>query len=176
MTRYYKATRMDGTDFRTGTINYADALVSGEVIRHPATLVEGDASTYLSVSVDPAQCIGMEWPCRLFLVENAGPEAITSARFSFKRCLSALRVVEEVPAEAVFGPDGQEALDAELTAIEKMVDAAVKITKSEDRQAMGIEIYCKIKNLKSVALRDRLQNVSTRALRDLFGVTEGEKS
>lgn len=31
---YYKATRPDGTDFRTGTIDYAAALRTGEIIRH----------------------------------------------------------------------------------------------------------------------------------------------
>jgi hypothetical protein len=50
MTTYYKATRPDGTDFRTGTIDYAAALASGEVIHHPVeTMVPNDPATYLSV-------------------------------------------------------------------------------------------------------------------------------
>jgi hypothetical protein len=106
--RYYKATRPDGTDFRTGRIDYAAALASGEVIRHPAPeRVRHDASTYLSVSIEPADCTGMEWPCRLFQVEPVG-RAIKGTDFPNKRCVSALRVVEELPAWHALGPNGQE--------------------------------------------------------------------
>ena len=73
MTAYYKATRPDGRDFATGRIDYAAALASGEVIRHPAAKrVRDDPRTYLSVSVEPADCIGFFWPCRLFCVEPVG--------------------------------------------------------------------------------------------------------
>jgi hypothetical protein len=45
VTRYYKATRPDGTDFRTGTVDYAAALASGEPVTHPAPH-DRDASGY----------------------------------------------------------------------------------------------------------------------------------
>lgn len=104
---YYKATRPDGTDFRSGTIDYARALETGEVIRHPAKMIRDDPRTYLSVSVHPANCTGMGWPCRLFRVEPVG--RTLKAQFSeSKRSCSALRVVEELPAHMALGPQGEE--------------------------------------------------------------------
>ena len=73
MTTYYKATRPDGTDFYSGDIDYGAALLSGEVVRHPKAKKVRDApATYLSVSVEPADCTGFSWPCRLFRVEPVG--------------------------------------------------------------------------------------------------------
>ena len=64
VTVYYKATRPDGTDFRTGQINYE----VGSVVRHPNP--HGDhPSGYLSVATVPTECMRMCWPCRLFAVE-----------------------------------------------------------------------------------------------------------
>jgi hypothetical protein len=108
MTVYYKATRPDGTDFRTGTIDYAAALASGEVIRHPAKRrVKHDAATYLSVSVEPADCTGFQWPCRLFRVEPVG-RVLWGMDYPNKRGVPALRVVEELPAWQALGPNGEE--------------------------------------------------------------------
>jgi hypothetical protein len=107
-TPYYKATRPDGLDFRTGTIDYGAALLSGEAVRHPAAKrVRDDASTYLSVSVSEADCTGMSWPCRLFRVEPVGRVSKASDLPS-KRCASALRVVEELPAWRALGPNGEQ--------------------------------------------------------------------
>ena len=108
MTAYYKATRPDGTDFRTGTVDYGAALLSGEVVRHPsAKRLRGDPSTYLSVSVSEADCTGFSWPCRLFRVEPVGRVAKDSDLPS-KRLASALRVVEELPAWRALGPNGEQ--------------------------------------------------------------------
>jgi hypothetical protein len=116
---YYKATRPDGTDFRTGTIDYAAAFASGEVIRHPAAKkVQGDASTYLSVSVSASDCIGFSWPCRLFRVEPIG-RAGKDPRFPNKRTIRAGRVAEELPAHLAFGPNG-EAVVAFLEAVRRL--------------------------------------------------------
>ncbi len=112
MTTFYKCTRPDGTDFRTGTVNYAAALASGEIIRHPAALkIRNQPKTYLSVSVAPADCTGMKWPCRLFRVEPVGKvmgAGKTPLKASpNKRAVSALRVVEELPAWQALGPNGE---------------------------------------------------------------------
>ena len=111
MTTYYKATRPDGTDFRSGTVDYAAALASGEVIRHPAKREWDEPSTYLSVSVEPADCTGFSWPCRLFRVEPVGRMLGTGKRklqaSPNKRACSALRVVDELPAHMAFGPNGE---------------------------------------------------------------------
>ena len=105
---YYKATRPDGTDFHTGTIDYAAALASGEVIKHPAAkMVRDDPATYLSVSVHAANCTGMRWPCRLFRVEPVG-RTLTASINDSKRACRALRVVEELPAHLALGPQGEQ--------------------------------------------------------------------
>ena len=105
---YYKATRPDGTDFHTGTIDYARALETGEVIRHPAKkMIRDEPWTYLSVSVHPANCTGMSWPCRLFRVEPVG-RTLKAKISESKRSCSALRVVEELPAHMALGPQGEE--------------------------------------------------------------------
>ena len=103
---YYKATRPDGTDFQTGTIDYGAALVTGAVIRHPEKRVRDQPFTYLSVSIAPADCTGFAWPCRLFRVEPVG-RPIKASISKNKRAVSALRVVEELPAHMALGPNGE---------------------------------------------------------------------
>lgn len=105
---YYKATRPDGTDFQTGSIDYAAALATGQTIEHHAAkMVRDDPSTYLSVSIHPANCIGMRWPCRLFVVQPVG--RILKAEISdSKRACRALRVTEERPAHEALGPQGDQ--------------------------------------------------------------------
>ena len=141
MTAYCKATRPDGTDFRTGTVDYAAALASGEVVRHPAAVMDtDDAATYFSVSVAEADCTGVEWPCRLFRVEPVG-EAVASSDFPSKRCVSALRVVGELPAWRALGPNGREVAAVverarSLTGGEaKLLDAAWSAAWSAARSA-----------------------------------------
>ena len=126
MTTCFKATRPDGTDFYTGKIDYAAALASGEVITHPArTLHPGDASTYLSVSIAAADCTGFQWPCRLFRVEPVG-DAVPDDHYPNKRCVKALRVVEELPAWQALGPDGE--------AVVALIERARTLTIKEARR------------------------------------------
>jgi hypothetical protein len=122
VTTYYKATRPDGTDFRTATIDYAGALASGEVIRHPSKrTVRDDASTYLSVSTEPADCTGMAWPCRLFRVEPVG--RVGTSDLPNKRTTTALRVVEELPAWQALGPNGED--------VARLIESARTITPEQ---------------------------------------------
>ncbi len=125
---YYKCTRPDGTDFQTGTIDYAAAFASGEVITHPAKRVKGEPATYLSVSIAPADCTGMAWPCRLFRVEPVG-RAYKSVDLKHKRECSALRVVEELPAWQALGPNGQQ--------VAALVEQARTITPDQLRQVVA---------------------------------------
>jgi len=116
---FYKATTPDGKDFRTGTLDYAGALVSGEPVSRPdqGPMVKDSPSTYLSVSVEPGEVLlGGTWPCRLFLVEPLG-EVIGSDDHPYKRCCKSLRVLEEVPAHQALGPNG-----AEVAAIIERID------------------------------------------------------
>ena len=108
MTVYYKATRPDGTDFRTGTVDYAAALVSGQTLVHPEqTLIADEAQTYFSVSTEPGETlIGGGWPCRLFRVE-IDKDAERSQVHRHKACTRTVRVVEELPAWQALGPNGK---------------------------------------------------------------------
>jgi hypothetical protein len=129
MTVYYKATRPDGTDFRTGTIQY----LVGHVVEHPTSkrfgvMESNRSSTYLSVSVEPGEVLtGGSWPCRLFRVEPVGRTVkCTDGAYGFKRGCRAMRVVEELPAYEALGPNG-----AEVAAI---IDRAGRLTVDEARR------------------------------------------
>ena len=124
MSNYFKATRPDGTDLRTGTIDYAAALASGEVVRHPAKRVKDQPSTYLSVSVAPADCTGFSWPCRLFRVKPVG-RTLRATNLPNKRACSALRVIEELPAHMAFGPNGE--------AVVALIERTKRLTPDEGR-------------------------------------------
>jgi hypothetical protein len=117
--QYYKATRMNGRDFKTDTVDYGAALVSGEIVSHPRAkcsgknmrMVRNCPDTYLSVSITPADCTAFQWPCRLFRVEPVG-KVIGSPKYPLiasrdKRAVQALRVVEELPSWMAFGPNGE---------------------------------------------------------------------
>lgn len=103
MTTYYKATRPDGGSFHDPSVKW----VVGGTVTHPSAgpMVAGDASTYLSVSVEPTDCTGMEWPCRLFQVEPVG-EVIADGGLPNKRCAKAWHVVGELDATLALGPQG----------------------------------------------------------------------
>lgn len=103
--RAYKATRPDGTDFRTGTIDYS---VIGSTVRHPgrSARVHDDPSTYLSVSTEPAETlIGGSWPCRPFEVEVGNPLDGLSAS-KYKRAVKSMKIVREVDSTLALGPNG----------------------------------------------------------------------
>jgi hypothetical protein len=115
---YYKATRPDGTDFRTGTVDYGTALTSGAEIRHPIYETVDkrrrdfspdaylSAYAYLSVATAPTDCTGMSWPCRLFEVEPIGATWAPGAELPNKRACYSLRMVRELPAHEALGPQG----------------------------------------------------------------------
>ena len=89
MTTYFKATRPDGTDFHTGTIDYAAALASGEIVQHPTSKrkANGDAATYLSISTVATDCTGFSWPARLFAVAPIGAVGCVAELPNKRTCL-----------------------------------------------------------------------------------------
>jgi len=120
---YYKATRLDGTDFRTGTVLYQ----VGERTTHPTSTrrTKDDPSTYLSVSTVPTDCTGMKWPCRLFAVHGVG-RAMTAKKLPNKRAFLAVDVVEELPAHQAFGPQGEH--------VAALIERAGRLTGDEMEQ------------------------------------------
>ena len=71
MTAYYKAVRPDGMDFFSGKVRWLPPAgeplpEGGLIVRHPTATTPNfgyDAADYLSVSTEPANCTGMQWPC-----------------------------------------------------------------------------------------------------------------
>lgn len=109
MTTYFKATRMDGTDFYSGKIDYAAALAAGTTIKHPhpSRVGSSDARGYLSVATVSTDCTGFSWPARLFAVESVNEEWAPGEGLPNKRATHELRVVGEIPADMLFGPQGE---------------------------------------------------------------------
>ena len=103
----YKATRENGHSF-TGSVDYSPGL-TGETILHPSPKSRStDAKDYLSVSVEPGDCTGFSWPARLFEVKAVG-RAWTPHKSELpnKRAVRGVTVVRELPAYALFGPQGE---------------------------------------------------------------------
>jgi len=126
---YYKATRPNGRDFHTNTVDYGEALTSGDTITHAYTRKEqvaGRASTYLSISTSASDCTGMKWPCRLFVVEPVGRALKADSDLPNKRRVAALRVVAELPAHEVFGPNG--------AAVAALIARAGRLTRDESNR------------------------------------------
>ena len=114
---FWKATRPDGTDFYTGTIDYAAACESGQ----PVTIPEVDnpsccTGTVLHASTVPTETlIGGSWPCRLFEVTGT-----PVAEEEHKRGFFSLTVVREADAHLALGPQGEHV--AALTKRAKRLD------------------------------------------------------
>lgn len=105
---YYKATRLDGTDFRTGMVDYASALATGEPVdvgpEGRKLAAECCTSSVLHASTVPAETLaGGQWPCRLFEVTGR-----PVAEEGHKRGFRSLKVVREIDATLALGPQGRE--------------------------------------------------------------------
>ena len=107
MTIFYKATDTNGTDFYTGSVNYAAALASGEAL--PALSCKGPfpGMGWYHLATVPTECVGMSWPCRLFEVEPVGDVFMDNAHPRKIGARSVL-VVREIEAHRVFGPQGEQ--------------------------------------------------------------------
>ena len=126
-TTYFKAVRPDGTDFHTGTVQWAPPEGhEGEwIVRHPAaTEIGDDASGYLSVATVATDCTAMSWPCRLLTVEAIGDVTIPSpSDLPSKRAGVAFRVTGELPAHEALGSQGEAAA--------ALIDRARRLTADE---------------------------------------------
>ena len=107
---YWKATRLNGTDFHTGTVDYAAALTSGVPVTAPVIGLANDhrfpGPKWLHMATVPTECVGMSWPCRLFEVEPADDRGDHRPRHAHKVGATAVRVLAEVDAHVALGPQG----------------------------------------------------------------------
>ena len=109
MTIYFKATRPDGTDFYTGRVDYAAALASGEPLPELSGDVKFPGPGWYHLAAVPTECVGMSWPCRLFEVEPVGDVFMDTAH-PYKIGARSVRVLREIDAHRVFGPQGEQAV------------------------------------------------------------------
>ena len=124
MAHYFKAVRPNGTDFWSGTIDYAAALATGEPIHHPDPRPGSrDATHYLSVATEVTECTGMRWPCRVYVVEPDGETWAPSSGLPHKVACTSVRVVEEVAATLALGPQA-----GEITAL---IERCTRITVTD---------------------------------------------
>ena len=158
---YFKATRPDGTDFRTGTVDYAAHLASGEPLVHPYPHRE-DASGYWSVATVATDCIGMSWPCRLFRVEPVDPWEVGD--YPNKRACHTLRVVEELPAHEALGPQGEH--------VAALVARCSTLTSDEVRRLVAAWDAARVAawDAARVAARDAAWDAAQVAARDVARV------
>ena len=136
MTTYWKAVRPDGTDFFSGKVRWLPPAgeplpEGGLIVRHPTATTPsfGDyAADYLSVSTEPANCTGTQWPCRLALVEAVDTAVWTpdATALPNKRAAVAWLVTAEVDAWQALGPQGREVV--------AIIDRVRMLTTDELRQ------------------------------------------
>ena len=108
MTTYYKAVRVDGTDFYSGAVRWAPEsgdIPAGFLVTHPTSTVWGrDHATHLCASTAATDCTGFRWPCRLLKVQPVGE---IHEHDGCKVSALSWRVVRELPAAQALGPQGQ---------------------------------------------------------------------
>ena len=136
MTTYYKAVRPDGTDFFSGKVRWLPPAgeplpEGGLIVRHPTATTPSfgdDAAYYLSVSTEPANCTGMQWPCRLARLEAADAAVWTpdATALPDKRAAVVWLVTAEVDAWQALGPQGRE--------VAAIIDRTRTLTTDELRQ------------------------------------------
>ncbi|KPI09886.1 hypothetical protein OV450_3377 [Actinobacteria bacterium OV450] len=125
MTRiYFKATRLDGTDFRTGTVDYVSLVGTGRrlALKPARERFECCSDGVYHAADSPSETlIGGEWPCRLFEVAGS-PVAQEDHKFGFR----SLRVLREVEAWQALGTNGQ--------AVATLIARASQLTEQEAGQ------------------------------------------
>lgn len=105
-TVYFKATRLDQTDFRTGTVRYE---VGKRVRPLPCTRVRKICGHgYLHAADVPAMTlIGGTWPCRLFEVTGKPRVGFDDAQHRHKGGFRQLTVIRELDSHLALGPNGR---------------------------------------------------------------------
>ena len=177
MTTYWKAVRPDGTDFFSGKVRWLPPAgeplpEGGLIVRHPTATTPsfGDyAADYLSVSTEPANCTGMQWPCRLALVEAVDTAVWTpdATALPNKRAAVAWLVTAEVDAWQALGPQGREVV--------AIIDRVRMLTTDEWRQltaawgaAWGF-VRGAVRGAARNAARDAARSAAWVAARDAAG-------
>lgn len=103
--RFYKAVPMDGRDPRNPSLDYGTLLEEAKRSpwwrrRRPRLEVPVEAVQYPTEALAEGQ-----WPSRLFEVEGEPADLVLGSQYALK--VRAGKLVRELPAETVFGPQGE---------------------------------------------------------------------
>ena len=158
MTIFFKSTRLDGTDFYSGQVDYASALASGE----PLPELSGDVVAFpgpgwYHLATVPTECVGMSWPCRLFEVEPADDLGDHRPRHEHKVGATSVRVLREIDAHVALGPQGVQ--------IAAFIERCATLTADEVSRLNAAR-----GTVRGVATRDATRGL---LLRDLIGQRPG---
>lgn len=113
---FYKTTQLSGQNYHApARVNYADALASGQILRHPtSTRIDiDDHASFLSLAITPGDSAGNHrLPFRLFRVQAVGEvKRMNEAAQHWGYpptwfAALAVRVLEELPAHVALGDNG----------------------------------------------------------------------
>jgi hypothetical protein len=124
MTLYKAVDKKDGRDFYSHSIDYVSKIGESTPVNHPQPVRDSeDARYYISVSVKAGDCTGFRWPATLLEVTSVGKTWTPHpGGMPNKRAAVGVRVVRELPAHLLFGPQG-EVLVGMIEAFDKMTPA-----------------------------------------------------
>ena len=141
MSTYYKATQLDGTDFRTGTIDYAAALNNETPVEIPVNDRSSDPrlctkGVLHAATVPTETLVGGSWPCRLFEVtgEIVATTDSGGVEHPHKRGFESITVVREIDAKLALGPNADAVL-AVIARAKNLTDQDVKDFADAERAA-----------------------------------------
>jgi hypothetical protein len=118
---YYKATRLNGTDFRTGRVKYEVGKCVRPLPHDGERMLCGPG--FLHAADVPAETlVGGTWPCRLFEVKGKPSKGFNNA-FPHKGGFRQLVVVREIEAWRALGPNGSE--------VAELIERARRLTAEE---------------------------------------------
>ena len=139
MTTYYKAVRHDYGSFHDPSFKYGPV---GTVVKHPNYKPDtDDAAHHISVATVPTDCTGFQWrvggeDSRLLVVEPIGRAFTPGGVYANKRAVRGVRVVDELPISAAFGPNGDQVVQF-LESLDGLTAKQWDATRYATRSAAG---------------------------------------
>ena len=122
MTTYYKATRTDGTDFRTGRVYYEVGKTVKPLPTDETPRICGPGMLH-AADVPAETLLGGSWPCRLFEVTGDPVVGFDTEKHPHKAGFLELTVIREIDAHLALGPNGRD--------VAALIERAVRLTEDE---------------------------------------------
>ena len=166
---FYKAVRVDGTDFHSGRVDWAGAV--GATVSHPTGVPNSlKPREFFSMATSPEGCLGARWPCRLLEVEAT--EFWLPDRFATpgSRAAVSLSVVRELPASLLLGPNAGDVV-AFLDRIQSLSSVELYELASHARRLgpSGFSTWHVMRNGQRVASYVAARLAAAQSVRSLVG-------